>query len=121
MFFAYSQIRNHEALAELFRSCHNLEKVFATRIQLEDSILEPLLHCRKMKVLDIAESLVSYVLVDRMFAAWPDLRLIDLSGCFRDNYWPLINSHVKRWIKEYPNVSIILNNREMEFVDQYFP
>ena len=107
MFFVYSDIYNYETLAELFRNCHNLEKVFAARVKLEDTILEPLLHCKKMKQLDISGSLVSPLLVNRMFEAWPDLRFIDFSSCFHRCHKPDVRYYLHQWTKHYQNLTMI--------------
>ena len=97
-------------LGELFKTCRSLEKVFIGHLSLKDNQLEPLLECKMIKQLDISWSCVSQELVTRMFTAWPELQLLDLSFCRG-----IEEFNVEEWEQLYPRVSIQLNYTPMKF------
>ena len=108
----FSQLESNEELmlGELFKTCRSLEKVFIGHLSLKDNQLEPLLECKMIKQLDISWSCVSQELVTRMFTAWPELQLLDLSFCRG-----IEEFNVEEWEQLYPRVSIQLNYTPMKF------
>ena len=107
--YDHSKTIPEDSLDKLFKKCRSLEKVFAGQLlHLSDDMLEPLLQCKKVQQLDISLSEVSSELVSRMFTAWPELRLLDLSLC--DGISEL---NVQKWRQLYPQVSIKFNSERM--------
>ena len=94
-----------DSLGNIFKNCRSLEKVFVSHLSLRDEIVEPLLECKKVKQLDVSFSEISSELVSRMFTAWPELRLLDLSDCQK-----ITESNVQEWQRLYQRVSIKFNS-----------
>ena len=99
---SYEASYDGDSLRELFENCCNLEKVFVGHLySLDDTDIVPLLDCKKIKQLDISRSDVSWELVNLIFPSLPELRLLDLSDCEK-----IKKSHVRKWRRLYPRVSI---------------